>query len=256
MPDEINARAATALADPTAQKNESLLQTIRRNIAPQPDTSFTARGPGHQFDSVPTPQQEGEALYNKNLGTPLEQAYGKAKQFLDELQTHASEKVLKPFREGLDAMAQDLQAAAQSGHTQTGGQLTEPARALAGGVGTLLKYVPIGQDVPETVAMAANPELGPEEKGAIDLSGLRIREIPAEVPKASPEQMIKDQGLIYKGELTPGSGAHMMEHPHYPGKTATMMFKPDTTPEQVAAKMGSKLEELKNAPTADNVLQK
>ena|SRR2546421_3855801 len=129
--------------------------------------------------------------------SPLGQAYGHAKDFLNKWEGKLSEKILAPFRSGLDSMAQDIQQAAESGHTATGGQLSGPTRALADGVGSLLKQVPVGRNVKETVQMSLiPPELGVEGrtlskelKGAqkttsvIDLSGLRTR--PIQTPSAN-----------------------------------------------------------------------
>ena len=264
----------------------------------------------------------------------LSQAYDKAKSWLNEHEQHLSEEVLKPFRQGLDNMANDLQNAAESGHTKSGGALNAPTRALAEGTGALLKMVPVGSDVQSTVqAMAVPPELGPEEraalsteKKALDFSKLEGYELvkPAEtayrarpvgetgvaagerpvatssaekaqaykenledmtgkphevvqvpvkegehtkhtgpngetwysfkkdVPeksvkvqeeKPSPKEVIEKQGLKYKGELSPGSGVHMFEHPSHPGKTAALN-ETQLTPDNVKEKMKSKLREF------------
>jgi len=97
--------------------------------------------------------------------TKLGKAYADAKNWLSTHEQNLSEKYLKPFRTGLDSMAADLQQAGESGHTPTGGQLTGPTRALASGVGELLRQVPVGKDVSSTVlANIVPPELGPEGK--------------------------------------------------------------------------------------------
>jgi len=77
-------------------------------------------------------------------------------------------------------MADDLQHAAESGHTQSGGQLTPVTRVLVGGTGALLRAVPIGKDVKETAAgLIAPPELSEEERVALTVpkqfEGLRVR---------------------------------------------------------------------------------
>lgn len=170
---------------------ESTWQTIKRNLTPELDTSRSALGPGHQFDSGPSPAEQGKQEYYQAFGSPLERAYGHAKKFLQEHEQHLSEKYLAPFRTGLDRMAGDLQEAAESGHTKSGGRLTEPTRALAEGVGGLLKQVPIGRNVSETaLALVTPPELGPEGKALkaggkaaqkaesqINLEGLRVRDV-------------------------------------------------------------------------------
>lgn len=97
--------------------------------------------------------------------TKLGKAYDAAKSWLSEHEQNLSEKVLAPFRTGLDRMSEDLQQAGESGHTASGGQLTGPTRALASGVGSLLKQVPIGRNVKETALMALTPPEFPEAKG-------------------------------------------------------------------------------------------
>lgn len=67
------------------------------------------------------------------------------------------------------------------------------------------------------------------------------------VSKQTPKDIIEDQGLKYKGELTKGSGVHMFEHPDHPGLTASLDEK-DVTPEKVSDKMNSKLQEFGVAP--------
>jgi hypothetical protein len=97
--------------------------------------------------------------------TKLGKAYADAKSWLSEHEQHLSEKVLAPFRTGIDRMSEDLVQAGESGHTPTGGQLTGPTRALASGVGELLRQVPVGKDVKSTIlANVIPPELGPEGK--------------------------------------------------------------------------------------------
>jgi len=110
--------------------------------------------------------------------SPLARAYRHAKTIFDEHENDFSERVLAPFRQGLDNMAADLQQAAESGHTKTGGQLTQATRALAEGVGGLLKQVPVGRNVRETAQAIALP--------IPDLSGLRIRK-PTQVFHSTPQ---------------------------------------------------------------------
>ncbi len=165
-------------------KPETLGQRVWRNLTPKLDTSNAAKGPGHEWDSEPSPQKSGEELYKENFGSPLEQAYGHAKRFLQTGEKNLSEKVLQPFREGVDRIGDELQQAGETGHTKSGGQLTGPTRALVGTVGELMKQVPVGRDVKSTVqAMAVPPELGPE--GKINLEGIEHIEIsPAPKPGA------------------------------------------------------------------------
>jgi hypothetical protein len=149
---------------PVPPISESLGQTLKRNVTPEMDVSRSSLGPGHEFDTD-SPQMRGEQTYRENFGSPLERAYGHAKNFLAQHEQHLSDKVLRPFRAGLDQMADDLQRAGESGHTQSGGQLNTATRALAVGTGALLRQVPVGKDIRETVTMAlAPPEFGPEGK--------------------------------------------------------------------------------------------
>lgn len=108
---------------------------------------------------------EDEPTLNLPPTTKLGKAYVGLKNWLGEHEQHVSEKYLAPFREGLNRMGDDLQQAAASGHTKSGGALTPTTRLLVGGVGTLLHQVPVGSNVSETVqALATPPELGPEGK--------------------------------------------------------------------------------------------
>jgi hypothetical protein len=169
--------------------DESVIQTVARNITPAPDTSNAAKGPGHEMDPD-SPQSQGVQQYNEKFGSPLEQAYGHAKQFLDTHAQHLSENVLKPFREGLDRMAEDLQNAAESGRTKSGGALNPVTRALAGGTGELLKAVPVGKDVKSTAEAAIMPPaMSLEEREALTaeqelafskLGGHKVVEAPPE----------------------------------------------------------------------------
>src|SRR2546430_10257601 len=45
----------------------------------------------------------------------------------------------------------ELQQAAESGHTKSGGALTQPTRALVGGAGAALRIVPVGKNLKETI---------------------------------------------------------------------------------------------------------
>ena len=138
-------------------------------------------------------------------GTKVQKAYDAAQSFLGEHAQHFSDKVLKPFREELDSMGEDLQNAGETSHTKTGGQLTEPTRALASGVGTLLKAVPVGKNVGDTLqANIVPPEL--EELG-VELHPDQILEDAVRVKgvKVPPE---RDTGIFHehikKGGAVPG----------------------------------------------------
>lgn len=80
--------------------------------------------------------------------------------------------------------------------------------------------------------------IGEEGAGGIPaLEGLRSKIM------SDPKTVIENQGLVYKGELTPGSGVHMFEHPDHPGKTAALPAE-KITPENVNDKIQSKLKEF------------
>ena len=53
---------------------------------------------------------------------------------------------------------------------------------------------------------------------------------------------LEGAGLTYKGEVMPGSGVHMFEHPDHPGQTAAL--KEPFTADQAKVKMDSKLQEF------------
>lgn len=71
----------------------------------------------------------------------------------------------------------------------------------------------------------------------------------AETPSApqTPKDIVEGQGLVYKGELMPGSGVHMLEDPAHPGKTAAI--KEPFTAADAATKMQSKLAEFAANPS-------
>lgn len=70
---------------------------------------------------------------------------------------------------------------------------------------------------------------------------------PGELGDSVPamKQMVEGNGLVYKGEVTPGSGVHQIEHPGHPGMTATVKDADMASPESISQKMASKLEEFK-----------
>jgi len=157
---DLRIRPAANTGDDTAALQQRTMQQAKAAF-PQP----TATPPWEEEPELPS-------------SSPLARAYRHAKSIFDEHEQDFSEKVLAPFRQGLDNMAADLQQAAESGHTQTGGQLTQPTRALAEGVGGLLKQVPVGRDVKSTALAIAVP--------IPDFSGLRIRK-PTTVYHSTPQ---------------------------------------------------------------------
>lgn len=170
-------------------------------------------------------------------GTKLQKAYDAASAWLSEHEKNISEEYLKPFRQGLDRMAEDLQQAGESGHTKSGGQMNEPTRALASGVGSLLEQVPVGKDAKSTALMAAT------DYPFKDIEGVR---------PATPKEIIEHQGLVYKGEMVPTSKVHMFEHPDHPGKTAAL-FEHEITPDSVKSKMDSKIKDFADGEQAKQV---
>src|SRR6266404_5838564 len=136
-----------------------------------------------------TPPWQEEPRLESAPTSKLGKAYADGKQLLQKYGQHFSEKVLAPFREGLDRIGDQLQQAGESGHTPEGGQLVGPARALLSGAGTLLKQVPVGRDLKSTaLAWATPPEL--PEGNALS------REINAW------DRTGKDLGTVYHGGKT------------------------------------------------------
>lgn len=192
--------------------DESVVQTVARNIKPDFGTNPAAD----------KSQADGTQQWKENFGSPLEQAYGKAKAWLGEHEDKLDEKYLKPFRQGLDNMADDLQQAAETGHTKSGGQLSGPTKALAEGAAAGLRMVPVGKTVGDTAqAVIAPPELKEENLA---------------------KKVVEGEGLIYKGEVSPGTGIHMMEHPDHPGITSTV--RGEITPANVHSNMERKIKDF------------
>ena len=200
------------MPDPQNQAPETTLQTVKRNLTTLPDEAGS-------------PQAAGVAQYKENFGSPLEQAYGKAKSWIGEHEGKLDEKYLKPFRQGLDSMADDLQDAAEKGRTKGGVPLTGPTKALTEAAAAGLRMVPIGKNVKETVGANVLPmDLGGEGNLA--------------------KKLVEGEGLIYKGEVSPGTGIHMIEHPDLPGKTSTFRESQGMTPENVHKNMERKAKEF------------
>jgi hypothetical protein len=150
-----------------ADEKESLVQTVKRNLTPEPDTSRSALPTDQRLTADKSPQQQGEDEYNEAYGHPLQRAYGKAKKFLDEHTKDLNDAVLKPFRQGLDKMGDDLVEKGLATHT--------PLLAAAGGA---LKMVPVGGTVGETLgAMAIPPEMSEEGSLAKQFEKLEGHEI-------------------------------------------------------------------------------
>jgi len=127
-------------------------------------------------NSVPLPdlmKQAKAALPQPEIKKPWEEEPelpSAAERLFDKVTAPVSDKVLKPFREGLDKMGADLEHAGERGYTQGGTALPPLAAKLVQGVGTTLRFVPVGSNVKET--MAANlvpPELGPEGRAALKI---------------------------------------------------------------------------------------
>lgn len=135
-----------------AEEKESLVQTVKRNITPEVDTSRSALPKEERLSSDQSPQQEGQQLYDENFGSPAQQAYGKMKNWLSTHEEHFSDKVLKPFREGLDRMGDDLVEKGLDTHIP-----------LLAATGAAMKAVPVGKNVKETAAaLMVPPEVGKE----------------------------------------------------------------------------------------------
>jgi hypothetical protein len=79
-----------------------------------------------------------------------------------------------------------------------------------------------------------------------------LPETPAEA-KASPGDLAKQAGLVYKGELMPGSGVHMFEDPIQPGQTMAAKEVELTSVDALKAKMDAKLAEFVAKPSSVKV---
>jgi len=157
--------------------DESLFQTVTRNLTPQKDTSRAALGPGHELDLNPgaSPQQEGEQQYREKFGSPQEVAYGKIKNWLSEHEQHFSDKILKPFREGLDSMADEIDK------SPVVKAASPTAQGVAKGTAELLRAVPIGKNIKETAAAAIVPP---------DFGSLEGHVLEEAAPKATREATV------------------------------------------------------------------
>jgi len=239
---------------------ESTVETVKRNLTPEPDTSKKALGPEGKFSAEASPQAEGEQQYKENFGSPVEQFYGKIKRALDEHSHHLEESVLSPFRQGLDNMAADLKQAGSTGHTQAGAPLNPVTQGLATAAGHALDAVPVGHTVGQTAQMAIAPPMI-----SADLAPLNALEESANTVKQLGEQSAADFaakdakgkiehiGMVHKGEVVPGTGVHQVEHPDLPGKTFAIRESEMSSPEAMKAIADKKLEGLKSAPTTDEL---
>jgi len=237
------------------QPEESTLDTVKRNLTPEADTSFKARG-----EKVPegtSPQAEGEQQYRENFGSPVEQFYGKIKRAVDEHAHHLDETVLSPFRQGLDNMAAGLKQAGSVGHTQTGAPLNPVTQGLATAAGHALDAVPVGNTVGQTAAMAIAPPMVSAELEPLEASANTVKQLgeqsAAEFAGKDVKGKIEHIGMVHKGEVSPGTGVHQVEHPDLPGKTFAIRESEMTSPEQMKAIADKKLEGLKSAPTTDEL---
>jgi hypothetical protein len=165
--------------------DESLFQTVTRNLTPQMDTSKSALGKGGMLTSGDSPQKEGETQYNEKFGSPQEVAYGKLKSWLSDHEQHFSDKVLKPFREGLDNMADQIE-------TSPVVKAASPtAQGVAKGTAELLRQVPVGKDVKSTAV--ANI-------GTFDFSGLEGHVLEEEAPQVAYRARPVGQKGVSAGE--------------------------------------------------------
>jgi len=113
----------------------------------------------------------------------------------------------------------------------------------AGSVGDFLRA--IDSAFPEKSAISNNLDSNTGIHPA--LKALENQSPHSETPETNPaKDTVENMGLVYKGELTPGSGVHMIEHPNHPGMTAAV--KGDITPETVGANMDRKLKEFGITP--------
>jgi hypothetical protein len=93
-----------------------------------------------------------------------------------------------------------------------------------------------GDDSPETKA-----KLTDRYNYIADSAGRPEDKIPVD---ETPQRILAQRGLDYKGELTPGSGVHMFEDPRFPGKTVALKQE-DFTPDNVKTAIQQKLRDFK-----------
>ncbi len=159
---------------------ETTLQTIKRNITPDPemDTSKRAYGEGHEWDSGDSPAQEGVQQWKDTFGSPLERAHGHLKQLLDTFGKHLDSDVLDKFNESLEGMARDLSQAADVGHTSKGVPLNQNTRALFGAASGIVNFLPATKKISDSLMVT--PEHSTElDKKFAQLKGHRIISRPA-----------------------------------------------------------------------------
>lgn len=226
--------------------NEPTTQTADLN-----DSDLAARTQAQAQAQLPQPKvknpwEEEPELPAGPATSKLGQAYEHAKGFLSDLETHASENVIAPFRAGLDRMGEELQQAGESGHTATGGQLTGPTRALASGVGTLLKAAPIGNNVKDTALMALTPTL-PE--GHL-FEGLRvIPSAPMAAEEAAALRQFTGKELASEDELNLARKTKA----EYDANQALAKRKVDTDPKASVPSKNKNVSEMKSSSEGRSV---
>lgn len=93
---------------------------------------------------------------------------------------------------------------------------------------------------------AKTNELGLAGKRDDEVTNIREAHRAGLSSQNEPKNVIEKAGLVYKGEVSPGSGVHQFEHPDHPGKTAALKAA-DLTPESVKTKMASKIKEFEKS---------
>lgn len=161
---------------------ETTVQTIKRNITPELDTSRSALGPGHQFDFGPSPQQDGEDLYYGNFGSPHQTAIKELRKILDDHGEHIPEQHRTNFESFISRVSDDLLEAANKGRTKDGGPMTMPARALTGGVGGFLQVFPVAAKLGDATNFYAGKVL--------DFSKLKGHVLEKEAPKSAAKDPV------------------------------------------------------------------
>ncbi len=117
-------------------------------------------------------------------------------------ENYINDKVIQPFRQGLDTIGNGLEK-----YANDNSNLTPLTRGLVGGLGALTKAAPVGNNIRETVGNAlVMPELGAEEstlgrlgearpeRDAVDIMSGHAAQIPKET-------WIKKAGAEYKGSM-------------------------------------------------------
>lgn len=144
----------------------------------------------------PRPIPTDEELNNMNQSKPIQ-----LPGILGRGEDYINNKVIQPFRQGLDTIGTGLQADSRKPG------LTPLASGLEYGLGSLTKAAPVGHDLRSTIGMAlVPPELGEETGLASRNAGDIMSDQAAQVPK---QTWIEKAGAEYKGSMPHPKGGDL-----------------------------------------------